>query len=170
MIRLGQIGHVALCVSNLERSRSFYKQVLGFEVMEEDPAHGGTFMALGDSSHTVDMFAVPGLVAPDVQSLDLEKLREVSPPRLGMQHLAFKVESHEALRDAYFHLQDNGARIIMAVDHVTQESVYFFDPDANVLEIYWERPNAREMFRKGRSDQDAPLVFERPRSHAGPSA
>jgi catechol-2,3-dioxygenase len=39
--------------------------------------------------------------------------------------------------------------------------VYFSDPDGNILEIYWERPNALEVFRKGRSDTDKPLTFER---------
>ena len=52
-------------------------------------------------------------------------------------------------------------KVTRAIDHVSQKSVYFHDPDGNMLEIYYELPNAREMFQQGRHDRDAPLVFER---------
>ena len=38
MIRLARIGHVALRVADVERSRKFYSTLLGFEVVEEDPS------------------------------------------------------------------------------------------------------------------------------------
>ena len=41
-------------------------------------------------------------------------------------------------------------------------SVYFFDPDDNMLEIVWERPNTREIFAQGRADTDTQIDFERP--------
>jgi len=40
MIRIMRIGHVALRVADIERSRKFYSTLLGFEVVEEDPEHG----------------------------------------------------------------------------------------------------------------------------------
>jgi catechol-2,3-dioxygenase len=49
--------------------------------------------------------------------------------------------------------------IVRAVDHVSQKSIYFHDPDGNLLEIYHELPGAREMFIQGRGDRDTPLVF-----------
>jgi catechol 2,3-dioxygenase-like lactoylglutathione lyase family enzyme len=56
MIRLMRIGHVALGVADIERSRAFYTTLLGFEVVEEDPEHGGVFMAPEGLSHTIDLF------------------------------------------------------------------------------------------------------------------
>lgn len=50
---------------------------------------------------------------------------------------------------------------IRGVDHVSQKSIYFPDPDGNRLEIYYELPHALEMFRRGRADRDEPLTFER---------
>jgi len=40
-MKLDGIGHVLLRVVDLERARKFYTEVLGFEVMEQDPEHGG---------------------------------------------------------------------------------------------------------------------------------
>lgn len=62
---------------------------------------------------------------------------------------------------AYFTLLEHGVKVTRAVDHVSQKSIYFHDPDGNVLEIYHELPNAPELFRRGRHDRDTPLVFER---------
>ncbi|PWU19733.1 MAG: glyoxalase [Candidatus Rokuibacteriota bacterium] len=151
MIRLKDIGHVLLRVLDVERSKKFYTNVLGFEVTEEDPEHGGTFMALAGHAHTLDLFQVEDVEAAERQRQGL----------IGVRHVAFRVDGDEALRDAYFTLLDHGVTITRAIDHVSQKSIYFHDPDGNLLEIYSELPNAREMFREGRHDRDQPLVFER---------
>ncbi len=149
-MRLKRIGHVLLRVLDLERSRQFYTGVLGFEVMEQDPEHG-VFMALEGHAHTLDLFPVP----------DTRAAQRPAPGRAGVQHVAFQVDSEAALREAYWSLVDSGVAIMRAVDHVSQKSIYFHDPDGNVLEIYYELPNARDLFRQGRNDRDTPLVFER---------
>jgi catechol 2,3-dioxygenase len=51
--------------------------------------------------------------------------------------------------------------VVRAIDHVSQKSIYFHDPDGNRLEIYYELPNAPELFREGRGDRDEVLVFQR---------
>jgi hypothetical protein len=45
------------------------------------------------------------------------------------------------------------------------EYLYFCDPDGNVLQIYWERPHAREIFTRGRKDQDKPIALRETKSH-----
>jgi catechol 2,3-dioxygenase len=152
MIKLNGIGHVLLRVVDVERSKKFYAERLGFEVVEQDPEHGGVFMALEGQSHAIDLFPVKDPAAAR---------RELSGAA-GLGHIAFRVASEAELRDAYFELQAHGVPITRAVDHVSQKSIYFQDPDGNVLEIYYERPDARELFRQGREDRDAPLVFDPP--------
>ncbi len=149
-MKLAGIGHVLLRVADLERSRKFYTEVLGFEVMEQDPEHGGLFMALAGHAHTLDLFPAREPEAPP---------RAAGAPGLG--HVAFRVGSEAALREAYFALGDHGVTITRAVDHVSQRSIYFQDPDGNTLEIYYEAPDAREQFHRGRHDRDQPLVFDR---------
>lgn len=149
MIHLKKLGHILLRVADIERAKRFYTELLGFDVVEEDPEHGGVFMTLGGDGHTLD------LMPADHPETDQRPLSN----RVGVHHFAFQVESPEALREAYFTLQNNGVEILNAVDHVSQQSIYFHDPDGNRLEIYYELPNAPELFRQGRGDRDEPLVF-----------
>ena len=151
MIQLKRLGHVLLRVADIERSKAFYSNILGFEVVEQDPAHGGVFMSLGEFGHTIDLTQAQH-AASDV-SLDKS--------RPGLHHIAFQVDSYEALKDAYFTLQEHGVEITRAMDHVSQQSIYFNDPDGNGLEIYYELPNAIELFREGREDRDEPITFTR---------
>jgi catechol-2,3-dioxygenase len=149
VIKLAGIGHVNFRVADQERSKRFYTEVLGFQVSEEDPVHGGVFLTLGENFHTVDVSDGGGLMA-------------AQPRTPGLSHVAFRVESIPALREAYIWLLDHGIAIDHAVDHVSQRSIYFQDPDGIRLEIYYEVPEALRIFRDGRGDEDVPLPVSRP--------
>src|SRR3954449_12633541 len=148
MIKLASIGHVLLRVADEEASKRFYRDALGFRVAEQDPEHGGVFMTLGNGFHTLDITQHPAAAA-------------ASRPELGLVHIAFKVASYDALRDAYAHLLDSGVEIQRAVDHICQRSIYFTDPNGNGLEIYYEMPNALALFPNGRGDEDERLKLSR---------
>lgn len=151
MINLGSIGHVLLRVADEEASKRFYRDVLGFRIAEQDPEHGGVFMTLGDGFHAIDIAQHP---AP-------QDAPRPQRGQLGLAHIAFKVTSYAALRDAYRHLLDHGVAIQRAADHVSQRSIYFADPDGNGLEIYYEMPRALELFPNGRGDEDEVLPLSR---------
>ena len=155
MIRLQRLGHVVLRVADIERSKRFYTRLLGFKVLEQDPNHGGVFLSLGEDSHSLDLVPSSDPKAGGGPG----KWR--SRAGLGLGHIAFTVSDRDALQAAYFTLKDNGVEILAALDHVSQQSIYFQDPDGNVLECYWERPDAVEIFRQGRADEDQPLEFAR---------
>ena len=148
MMKLARLGHVALRVADVERSKKFYGEVLGFEVIEEDPEHGGVFMALAGLSHTIDLFPAP------------DGAPAATPDATGVRHVAFLVDSEADFKEAWRTLREQHVPIDRAMDHVSQKSIYFRDPDGTVLEIYYELPHARELFRQGRGDRDEPLVFE----------
>ena len=147
-MKIKRIGHVALRVVDEQRSRAFYRDILGFDVSEEDPEHGGVFMTLGDNFHTIDVFGHP----------DVANAPKPSPNQVGLFHIAFEVASYAALKDAYCTLVDHEVPISHCVDHVSQRSIYFSDPDGNRLEIYYEMPDALERFAEiGRGDEDVSL-------------
>ena len=52
--------------------------------------------------------------------------------------------------------------ILRATNHINQRSFYFADPDGNTLEIYYELPNALQLFPDGRADQDEVLKVSGP--------
>jgi catechol 2,3-dioxygenase len=159
MIKLQRIGHILLSVRDVERSKAFYTKVLGFKVLEEDPDHGGVFLTLGNLGNTLDLFPSN---SPD--AYPQPKAVNGSRVGLGVKHTAFAVATEEDLKDAYFALQDAGVPIARTIDHTSQKSIYFYDPDDNLLEIVWERPNVQEIFRQGRGDSDEAFTFERPRA------
>lgn len=153
-VNLERIGHCALRVRDIERSKNFYIDVLGFQFMEQDPDHGGVFMSLPGDGHTIDVTPVqnPENASPLLGGRD----------RLGVAHIAFRVSTYDGLKEAYEGLIANGVEVLRLMDHVSQRSIYFNDPDGNGLEIYYEYPNARELFLQGRGDQDLPFTFDDP--------
>lgn len=59
-MRLTKLGHVLVAVHDLARSKDFYTRVLGFEVLEEYPEHGGVIMTIGEGTHVVDLVPLSG--------------------------------------------------------------------------------------------------------------
>lgn len=157
MINLQRIGHILLTVRDLERSKAFYTQLLGFKVLEQDPDHGGLFLSLGEHGNTLDLFP-----STDPDAFPRPPSGLGRRQGLGLKHIAFAVANEEELKNAYFALQDAGVPLHRALDHQSQKSIYFFDPDDNLLEIVWERPNTRDIFAQGRADTDTPFSYERP--------
>src|SRR5262249_61196632 len=125
MMRLKEIGHVLRRVLDLERSKKFYSDVLGFQVLEEDPEHGGTFMALPGQSHAIDLF----------QAKDVEAAERQTPGVRGLGHIAFRVESEAALKEAYATLEEHAVPISRTMDHVCQKSICLKDMSGTTLEI-----------------------------------
>lgn len=127
MINPDRIGHVVLKVRNLERSRRFYSELLGLEVMFEIP--GMAFLA----SHRRDHHEIG--------------LMEVGPaaeapkgPQVGLAHVAFRLAEEADLIKAYRELKERQVPISFTVHHGITKSVYFLDPDGNQLEVYWDVP------------------------------
>jgi catechol 2,3-dioxygenase len=151
-IRISKIGHVNLRVADEQASKRFYTEVLGFQVAEQDLDHGGVFTTLGEDFHNIDFAQHP----------DPNSAQKPQRGQIGLVHIAFQVNSHTALRDAYVHLLEHGVQVNHATNHLNQRSIYFNDPDGNGLEIYFELPYALQLFPNGRGDEDADLDVSAP--------
>ena len=54
---------------------------------------------------------------------------------LGVQHIAFKVDSVQVLEDTKARLQAAGIEVIGVTDHTIFKSIYFFDPNGHRVEL-----------------------------------
>jgi catechol 2,3-dioxygenase-like lactoylglutathione lyase family enzyme len=121
MLDLQGIDHVALSVRDVEQSRRWYIDVLGFE---------HRYPGMWDG--------VPVFVGKGATALALFPVQSASPlprPRssITMLHLAFRTN-----RDGFVAAQDElNARGIafQFQDHEISHSIYFRDPDGHELEI-----------------------------------
>jgi len=98
-IAIGDIHHLRLTVTDLDRSREFYTSLLGFDVAVESPPPG-------DPTEEATYKVLFGGVVMIRGNL-LMGLRPVAPPgdrfdedRVGLDHLSFNVASREDLERA----------------------------------------------------------------------
>ncbi len=72
--------------------------------------------------------------------------RDANTPE-WVQHIAFKLESLEALTDAKAKLEAAGIEVLGIIDHTIFKSIYFFDPNGHRLELAVDI-GTTEMYRK----------------------
>lgn len=156
-MKLQRLGHVLIAVRDLEASKRFYMELLGFTLLEQEEEHGGAFLTLGAYGNTLDLFQTTD---PDATPASADD-GNMGPLRgLGVKHVAFAVAEEEDWRQAWLELSDAGIKVEHAVDHESQKSIYFRDPDGNTLEIVWERPDAVAIFARGREDNDTEITLD----------
>jgi catechol 2,3-dioxygenase len=122
------LGHVNLYVRNAERSHKWYEEVLGLHTYDYRPGWAAFMSANKDMSHEIALMQV-GDDAPLQQK-----------GQVGLNHLAFMMESLDDLKDAYRRLKETGVKIDRIVDHGLSLGIYFRDPDGNGLEVSYELP------------------------------
>lgn len=123
-----RIGHVHLKVADIERSLRFYRDLLGFEVMQwygED----AVFLSAGGYHHHIGLNTWTSKNAPPA-------------PRhtAGLYHLAILYPERRDLAQALRWLVDANYPLDGASDHSVSEALYLRDPDGNGVELYRDRP------------------------------
>jgi catechol 2,3-dioxygenase len=120
------VGRVRLQIADLERSSSYYRNVLG---LFEQTADGVTasFGARDLATTLVELHAKP------------EARPIPRKGRLGLYHFAILLPTREDLGRFVRHLQKMGLDFGSA-DHFVSESIYLWDPDGLGIEVYADRP------------------------------
>lgn len=125
-----RIGHIHLKVRDLERSLSFYVDVLGFEITQRY-GNQAVFISAGGYHHHI------GLNTWESQG-------GLPPPEgtTGLYHFAILYPTRAALAEALLRL--DRAKIVPdgASDHGVGQALYLRDPDQNGIELYWDRPKS----------------------------
>ncbi len=133
--RIRRVGHLVLRVKNMERSRRFFEDVLGFPVVAQNE-RGMVFFStdVEDNHHMLAL--MPGKEGAPMPS----------PEHIGMQHVSFELGSFAELQEAYARFKEKDVNIVYTTFHGITKSVYFNDPDGNTLEVYCNVP--AEEYRK----------------------
>ena len=121
-----QIHHVAIIASDYERSKHFYVNILGMEVIRENyRAERQSYkLDLKVGTSEIELFSFPN--SPE---------RPSYPEACGLRHLCFRVEDIEQVVS---YLNESGVQTQeIRVDEYTQKRyVFFSDPDGLPLELY----------------------------------
>jgi catechol 2,3-dioxygenase len=116
------VGEVGLKVLDLKEMVRFYKDIIGFEILEE-----------------TENTAVLG--AGGKALLKLEAGNEITPKSqryAGLYHFAILLPDRKELGKILLHLHNNGIGIGSS-DHLVSEALYLSDPEGNGIEIYRDR-------------------------------
>jgi len=123
-----ELGHIVLYVRNIEASRAFYEDVLGWQaITPQGPSRACAFVSKSHRTHHELLLIEVGLDAP----------LPSHGRRAGLYHFGLKVgETDDELREAIATCQEKGVRIVGASDHTVTHSLYILDPDDNEIELY----------------------------------
>lgn len=127
MLTIKRLHHVAIICSDYEKSKRFYTEILGFEIIQEN-------FRSERQSYKLDL-ALNGEYLIELFSFPSPPSRSSRPEAKGLRHIAFGVDDIEAeVRELLKH----GINVEpIRIDEFTQKRFTFFeDPDALPIEIY----------------------------------
>ena len=138
------VGQVNLKVQNLQRSLAFYKEVIGFKVLEQ-------------TEHSANLTADGKTVL-----LSIEQPNNVVPKQertIGLYHYALLLPKRSDLAKIVQHFLEIGLRFGSS-DHLVSEALYLSDPDGNGIEIYIDRDPSEWNWQNGEVEMAVdPLNF-----------
>ena len=117
------LGHVNIYVRNAEQAQKWYEDVLGLHTYDFVPGRAAFMSANREESHEVALMEV------GKDALGLQQ-RQV-----GLNHMAWRMESLEDLKACYQRLQDKHVSIDHVSDHGISLGIYFHDPDGHRLQL-----------------------------------
>ncbi|KAN0091741.1 putative biphenyl-2,3-diol 1,2-dioxygenase III [Hyaloscypha variabilis] len=142
------LAHVVLRTTNLKSMVSFYKVFLGGHSAYEND--NSAFITYDEEHHRIAIAAVPG-TGP--------KQRTSS----GLEHIAFGYNTLRDLLDSYKQRKEYGIIPMWGVNHGPTVSMYYQDPDGNVLEVQvdcFPTSDAANAWMQGEEFAENPLGVE----------
>lgn len=126
-IKLNKVHHIAIIASDYEKSKLFYTQTLGFEILAERYRKARNSYKLDlalNGKYIIELFSFPD--PPDRASF---------PEATGLRHLAFEVDD---VQTAISELKRLGVKTeeVRVDEYTKKQMAFFFDPDDLPLELY----------------------------------
>ncbi|WP_293906754.1 MULTISPECIES: VOC family protein [unclassified Sphingobacterium] len=126
-LSLNKIHHIAIICSNYERSKKFYTEILGLEIVQE-------YHRVERDSYKLDLKLNENYII-ELFSFPSPPKRLSFPEAAGLRHLAFEVDNLdlELNKLEKAGISHEGIRI----DELTNKRfTFFFDPDQIPIELY----------------------------------
>jgi catechol-2,3-dioxygenase len=158
-----RLNHAVLYVRDVEASKDFYQQALGFRVVTEMSGQGAFFQAPGSTNdHDLAVFQIGSGAGPS----------QAGTRTVGLYHLAWEVDTLDELDRMRTVLAERGA-LVGSSDHVTTKSLYAKDPDGLEFEVCWILPAAavtEELKAEAHADpRPRPLDLDAEKARYGPT-
>lgn len=120
------IHHIAINCSNYQKTKEFYVEKLGFEVIQENYREDKKDIKLDlkVGAYELEIFI----------SSDFPK-RPSYPEALGLRHLAFQVENIEKVI-AFLNSKEIECEAVRTDTFTGEKMTFFFDPDGLPLELH----------------------------------
>lgn len=132
-LEIRRTSHLTLRCRDIAATQQFYENALGMFLVARDERDRRYFSADAKTRRIV---------------LALEPAKELDAPgptpktMYGMEHFSLEVASFVDLQHAYRRFKTVGVPVDHTQDHGVTASVYFHDPDGNLMEVYHDVPRA----------------------------
>lgn len=126
-MNIKHIHHIAIITDDYEKSKSFYTEILGFEILNE-------VYREERNSYKLDL-AINGLYQVELFSFPDYKERASFPEAKGLRHLAFAVNDVDV---AYNELKEKNVDVqeVRVDEYTGKRFCFFYDPNGQPLELY----------------------------------
>jgi glyoxylase I family protein len=147
-VQIEAISHVAIAVTDLQRSLSFYRDVLGLEqdgsefAVDDDTSAALYELDRDRGKHSVAAVRCGNAHIDLVRFDDVDTNQQAVPAdHVGLSHVGFWVSSVDAL---YEKLSSQGVKFLIPPSTTPPQEMYggpvritrFLDPDGTVIEVY----------------------------------
>lgn len=123
---IAELGHFGVFCNDIDLCTTFYRDILGLTVTDEDAGLGMRFFS-----------ARPGFEHHEFQLVEGRTVGSAGEGNKLIQQVSFRVNTLPELIEFHQRFVDSDVRFDMVVTHGNAFGIYFFDPEDNRCEVYW---------------------------------
>ncbi|MGD0698304.1 MAG: VOC family protein [Trebonia sp.] len=121
---IAELGHVGVRCFDTEAQVRFYTTILGLTVTDHDPELGTWFLSARPGSEHHELLLTGG--------------RDAAREARLIQQISFRCPGLADVQAFYRRLVEAAVPIDMTVSHGNAVGCYFYDPEGNRCEVYWQ--------------------------------